>query len=79
MANKTFLQEKSALLTVLIDRLADVEKTLDDIEALETGSSPSPDHDTLAISDLVSDAIELAMDLRDDIDGELNEAPTAPT
>jgi hypothetical protein len=79
MANKTFLQEKSALLTVLIDRLADVEKTLDDIEVLETGSSPSPDHDTLAISDLVSDAIELAMDLRDDIDGELNEAPTAPT
>jgi hypothetical protein len=61
---KKYHQEKSALLTVLIDQLDSVEYTLERIHALETSHAPQPDHDTLALQELIFDAADLAENLR---------------
>jgi hypothetical protein len=68
MTSQQFYQRKSALLTAVMAQLNDVETLLDKLEALEIGHSSQPDHDTLAISDLISDAYESTEALRDAVD-----------
>lgn len=65
---KDFLSQKSALLTVLLGQLESAETTLDQIQKLENASTSSPDHDTLAVQDMVADAHDLVEQLRDAID-----------
>jgi len=57
MLKTKFLQEKIALLTVVRTSLDDAEAALDRLEALETSIAEVPDHDALAIGDLIDDAI----------------------
>lgn len=61
-------QEKAALLQALIGYLNDAEAILDKLEALDITHKGDPDHDHLALNDLVADAIELAEGLRDAAD-----------
>jgi hypothetical protein len=61
-------QEKAALLQAFVAILNDAEAILDKLEALDTTHKGEPDHDHLALNDLVSDAIELAEGLRDAAD-----------
>jgi len=61
-------QEKAALLQALVAILNDAEGMLDKIEALDITHKGEPDHDHLALNDLVADAIELAEGLRDAAD-----------
>lgn len=65
---KDFLSQKSALLTVLLGQLESAETTLDQIQKLENAATSSPDHDTLAVQDMVADAYDLVEQLRDAID-----------
>lgn len=61
-------QEKAALLQALVAILNDAEAVLDKIEALDITHKGEPDHDHLALNDLVADTIELAEALRDAAD-----------
>jgi hypothetical protein len=61
-------QEKAALLQALVAILNDAEGVLDKIEALDITHKGEPDHDHLALNDLVADTIELAEALRDAAD-----------
>lgn len=61
-------QEKAALLQALVAILNDAEGILDKIEALDITHKGEPDHDHLALNDLVADTIELAEALRDAAD-----------
>lgn len=61
-------QEKAALLQALVAILNDAEAVLDKIEALDITHNGEPDHDHLALNDLVADTIELAEALRDAAD-----------
>lgn len=61
-------QEKAALLQALVAILNDAEAVLDKIETLDIMHKGEPDHDHLALNDLVSDTIELAEALRDAAD-----------
>ena len=61
-------QEKAALLQAFVAILNDAEAILDKIEALDINHKGEPDHDHLALNDLVSDAIDLAEGLRDAAD-----------
>ena len=61
-------QEKAALLQALVAILNDAEGVLDKIEALDITHKGEPDHDHLALNDLVANAIELAEGLRDAAD-----------
>lgn len=63
-----YTQEKAALLTALLGYLNDAEDVLDKLEALDVTHKGDPDHDHLALNDLVADAIELAEALRDAAD-----------
>jgi len=71
MTKKQVLEEKAALLTVLLDQLSAAETTLDKLQDLEVQGQSHPTHDTLGISDLVSDAYESTEALRDAVDAEL--------
>lgn len=62
--------QKAALLTVLLGQLESAESTLDQIQKLENEATTSPDHDTLAIQDLVADAYDLVESLRNSLDEE---------
>ena len=68
MNDKQFYEKKAALLTVLMNHLLDAEEVIDSIDSLEMTHKSNPDHDTLALSDLVSDAFEAAEALRDAVD-----------
>ena len=61
-------QEKAALLQARVAILNDAEAVLDKIEALDITHKGEPDHDHLALNDLVADTIELAEALRDAAD-----------
>ena len=61
-------QEKAALLQAFVAILNDAEAILDKIVALDITHKGEPDHDHLALNDLVADAIELAEGLRDAAD-----------
>jgi len=63
-----YTQEKAALLTALLGYLNDAEAVLDKLEALDVTHQGDPDHDHLALTDLVADAIELTEALRDAAD-----------
>lgn len=63
-----YTQEKAALLTALLGYLNDAEAVLDKLETLDVTHQGDPDHDHLALIDLVADAIELAEALRDAAD-----------
>jgi len=63
-----YTQEKAALLTALLGYLNDAEAVLDKLEALDVTHQGDPDHDHLALNDLVADAIELTEALRDAAD-----------
>jgi len=65
---KQILEEKAALLTVLLDQLSAAEATLDKLQELEVNGQSSPTHDTLGISDLVADAYEMTEALREETD-----------
>lgn len=65
---KDYHSQKSALLTVLLGQLESAETTLDHIQKLENASVSSPDHDTLALQDLIADAYDLADALRTAVD-----------
>jgi len=68
MNDKQFYEKKAALLTVLMNHLLDAEETLDNIDNMEMTHRSSPDHDTLALADLISDTFEAAEALRDAVD-----------
>ena len=63
----TYLEDKISLLSVLMGYLADAERVVDDLDALEMVNGGEPDHNTLAISDLISDAYEAAASLRESV------------
>lgn len=67
---KDFRPQKAALLTVLLGQLESAEATLDQIQKLENEATPTPDHDTLAVQDLVSDAYDLVESMRDSLERE---------
>jgi hypothetical protein len=75
MTNTKFLQEKIALLTVVLNHLNDAEDALDRLEALETSIAEIPDHDALSISDLIDDSIMSTMDLLKKCEDELEKTP----
>ena len=68
LTKKQALEEKAALLTVLLDQLSAAETTLDKLQELEVNEQSSPTHNTLGISDLVADAYEATEALRDETD-----------
>lgn len=65
---KDFKSQKSALLTVLLGQLESAETTLDKIQKLENESLSTPDHDTLAIQDLIADAYDMVELMRAALD-----------
>ena len=68
---KNYLEEKSALLTVLLGQLDDAEATFERIHALETANAPAPDHDTLALQELLADVYDAAESLRQSVDAKV--------
>lgn len=68
MNDKQFYEKKAALLTVLMNHLLDAEDAINDLDNLEMTYKSNPDHDTLHLADLVSDAFEAAEALRDAVD-----------
>jgi hypothetical protein len=68
---KNYLEEKSALLTVLLGQLDDAEATFERIHTLETANAPVPDHDTLALQELLADAYDAAEALRQSVDAKV--------
>lgn len=71
MTNRQFLQEKVAMLTGVLNCLSDAEGFLDSLEKIEVSMAEEPDHDALAVADLVADAYESCEALRNSIEAQL--------
>lgn len=68
LTRKQFLEERAALLTVVLDIFEDVHDELEKIRTLDEAYGGSEGFGIGAISELVSDAQDAAEALREDVD-----------